>query len=77
MPPEVLRPNSLLTNLLLDDQTDHSTHGYGTCDNIFVYMSDTTNPGLVVYDAQLDSAWRLGHPAFFPETDWGTFRVGD
>ncbi|KAG8306801.1 hypothetical protein J6590_038735 [Homalodisca vitripennis] len=75
MPPEVLRPNTLLTNLALDDQNDDGGQGYGSCDNIYVYMSDTTNPGIVVYDARRDSAWRLGNPAFFPEPDWGTFRL--
>jgi len=76
MPPEVLRPNTLLTNLVLDDQNDDSSAGgYGSCDNTYVYMSDTTNPGLVVYDARRDSAWRLGNPAFFPDPDWGTYRV--
>lgn len=73
MPPEVLRPNTLLTNLVLDSNA--RGQGYNTCDDTFVYMSDTTNPGIVVYDASRDSAWRLGHPAMFPETDWGTFRV--
>lgn len=77
MPPEVLRPNTLLTNLVLDDQNDDGAQGYGSCDNIFVYMSDTTNPGLVVYDARRDAAWRIGNPSFFPEPDWGTFRVSD
>lgn len=75
MPPEVLRPNTLLSNLVLDDQNNGLDGHAASCDNIFVYISDTTNPGLVIYDARRDSAWRLGNPAFFPEPDWGTYRV--
>lgn len=37
---QVIRPNTLLTNLILDDTS--ST----TCDDVFVYMTDTTGPGI-------------------------------
>lgn len=38
-PRQVLRPNSLLTNLIIDESIQ------GTCDSAFVYMSDTAAPG--------------------------------
>lgn len=36
---QVLRPNSLLTNLVIDETLAT------TCDDVFVYMTDTTGPG--------------------------------
>lgn len=74
-PSDVLRPNSLLSGLVLDDQNDSGSGAYGSCDSMFVYMSDTTNPGLVVYDASRDSAWRIANPAMFPDPDFGTYTV--
>lgn len=38
-PRQVLRPNSLLTNLVIDETVQ------GNCDHAFVYMSDTAAPG--------------------------------
>ncbi|XP_039289949.1 protein yellow [Nilaparvata lugens] len=75
-PQEVLRRNSLLTNFVLDDQNDDGAGGYGGCDNVFVYMADTTNPAVVVYDSRRDSAWRLSHPLMFPDPDHGTYSLG-
>lgn len=37
---QVLRPNTLLTNLIIDDVSAT------TCDDVFIYMSDTAGPGL-------------------------------
>lgn len=73
-PPEILRRNSLLTNLVIDDNT-RSEFGVPDCDNVFVYMSDSTNPALIVYDSRKDSAWRITHPYMFPDPDFGTYRV--
>ena len=73
-PPEILRRNSLLTNLVIDDNT-RSEYGIPDCDNVFVYMSDSTNPALIVYDSRKDSAWRITHPFMFPDPDFGTYRV--
>ena len=36
---KVMRPNSLLTNLVIDDTTAT------TCDDVYVYITDTTGPG--------------------------------
>ncbi|KAI5699113.1 hypothetical protein M8J75_016456 [Diaphorina citri] len=74
-PPEVLRLNTLLTNIILDDLNEDAAGGYGNCDNIFAYMSDSTNPGILVYDSRNDRAWRLSHPAMFPDPDFGTYSV--
>lgn len=76
-PSDVLRPNSLLSGLVLDDQNDDGSGAFGDCENIFVYLSDTTNPGLIVYDARRDSAWRIGNPAMFPDPDFGTYTVSN
>ncbi|XP_050540185.1 protein yellow-like [Daktulosphaira vitifoliae] len=78
LPPEILRKNTLLTNLVIDDQTEisHLQDGFlGDCDNVFVYMSDSTNPAILVYDARRDTAWRLSHPYMFPDPDFGIFNV--
>lgn len=39
LPRQVLRPSSLLTNLVIDEEAQ------GRCDSAFVYMSDTASPG--------------------------------
>ncbi|KAJ3617558.1 hypothetical protein MTP99_007270 [Tenebrio molitor] len=68
-PRQVLRPNSLLTNLVIDETVQ------GNCDHAFVYMSDTAAPGLVVYDAARDTAWRLVHPSMFPDPNFSDYTV--
>lgn len=68
----------MLTNLVIDDQTEvsHLQDGFlGDCDNVFIYMSDSTNPGILVYDARRDTAWRLSHPFMYPDPDFGTMSV--
>ncbi|KAE8737658.1 hypothetical protein FOCC_FOCC016884 [Frankliniella occidentalis] len=74
-PQAVLRLNSLLTNFVIDDVSRGPPTTPGSCDNAFVYLSDTTAPGLVVYDVQKDSAWRISHPSMFPSPDHGTYKV--
>lgn len=68
-PRNVLRPNSLLTNLILDES------GF-SCDDTAVYITDTANPGLVVYDSRKDAAWRFTHPSMWPEPDRSSYTVG-
>lgn len=60
--------------MVIDDNT-RSEYGVSDCDNVFVYMTDSTNPALVVYDARKDSAWRISSPLMFPDPDFGTYRV--
>lgn len=43
LPNEVLRPSSLLTNLVVDENIQ------GRCDSAFVYMTDTASPGKYSY----------------------------
>lgn len=38
-PLQVLRPNTLMTNLIIDDTAAT------TCDDVFLYISDTAGPG--------------------------------
>ncbi|XP_049854825.1 protein yellow-like [Schistocerca gregaria] len=68
-PQDVLRPSSLLTNLVIDDE------GSRSCDDVFVYMSDSAAPGLVVYDAGRDSAWRVSQSYMWPHPDRSAFQV--
>ncbi|PSN37919.1 hypothetical protein C0J52_12242 [Blattella germanica] len=82
LPKEVLRPNTLLTNLVIDYEVvggipDRGSLGgfYGfqiprqTCDDAFLYMTDTANAGIVVYDVRKDSAWRVFHPYMIPHPE--------
>ncbi|XP_076684599.1 dopaminechrome tautomerase isoform X2 [Andrena cerasifolii] len=69
-PREVLRPNTLLTNLLIDDVSAT------TCDDVFVYISDTAGPGLLVFDGARDRSWRVVHASMYPHPDFSTYRIG-
>ncbi|XP_046470643.1 dopaminechrome tautomerase [Neodiprion pinetum] len=69
-PREVLRLNSLLTNLVIDD------NAATTCDDVFVYMPDTTAPGIVVYDAATDRSWRVSHASMYPDPDHTMYQIG-
>lgn len=44
-PRELLRPSSLLTNIVLDDTRSSSSRLSSSCDNLFAYISDTVAPG--------------------------------
>lgn len=41
-PKEVVEPESLFTNLVIDDTTSHPNNH---CDDVFVYITDTVEPG--------------------------------
>ncbi|CAG9857969.1 unnamed protein product [Phyllotreta striolata] len=69
LPDGVLRPSSLLTNLVVDESIQ------GRCDSAFVYMSDTAAPGLVVYDGRRDEAWRFVHPSMFPDPNFSDYNI--
>ncbi|KAJ8959618.1 hypothetical protein NQ318_021804 [Aromia moschata] len=68
-PRQVIRPGSLLTNLIIDEEA------HGKCDSAFIYMSDTTAPGLVVYDAGNDRAWRMVDPSFYPDPNFSDYDI--
>ncbi|CAG9773980.1 unnamed protein product [Ceutorhynchus assimilis] len=70
-PREVLRPSSLLANLIIDESVQ------GTCDSAFLYLADTAAPGLVVYDALRDRTWRVTHPSMFPDPNFATYTIND
>jgi hypothetical protein len=84
---QVLRPNSLLTNLVIDYEIvgaregDNSFYGFQQqkqqqgCDDIFVYMTDTASAAIVVYDVRNDAAWRIFHPTMLPHPDHSTYYV--
>lgn len=75
-PPEILRRNTLLTNLVIDEVGGGADLGLSSdCDNVFAYISDSVNPALIVYDARKDAAWRITNPYMFPDPDFGTYRV--
>nr|ATU83035.1 secreted hypothetical protein [Pristhesancus plagipennis] len=76
LPKSVTRPNTLIANFELDEpSTALSSTSYNSCDNIFVYMTDTTNPGIIVYDVARENFWRLQHPNMYADPDFGTYRV--
>ncbi|XP_013102521.2 major royal jelly protein 1 [Stomoxys calcitrans] len=70
-PSGVLRGESLFTNLVIDETTTKS----GTCDDVFVYISDTVEPGIVVYDCIRDTTWRVSHPAMYPDPDFAQAQI--
>ncbi|XP_063618525.1 protein yellow [Cydia splendana] len=73
-PRELLRPSSLLTNLVLDE-TRSSARLASNCDNIFAYISDTVAPGIIVYDGHRDNAWRVTHASMYPDPDMGEYDI--
>ncbi|XP_069358528.1 dopaminechrome tautomerase-like [Maniola hyperantus] len=75
-PRELLRPASLLTNLVLDETRSAPRHHASSCDNIFAYITDTVAPGIIVYDARRDNAWRVTHASMYPDPDLGEYDIG-
>ncbi|KAL1498202.1 hypothetical protein ABEB36_009037 [Hypothenemus hampei] len=68
-PREILRPASLLANLIIDESVQ------GTCDSAFLYLADTAAPGIIVYDALRDRTWRVTHPSMFPDPNFATYTI--
>ncbi|KAL1398919.1 hypothetical protein pipiens_008588 [Culex pipiens pipiens] len=66
-PPEVVRRESLYTNIIIDETTSRPENN---CDDVFVYITDTVAPGIVVYDSGKDLTWRVSHPAMYPDPDF-------
>uniref|UniRef100_A0A0A1XS81 Protein yellow n=1 Tax=Zeugodacus cucurbitae TaxID=28588 RepID=A0A0A1XS81_ZEUCU len=71
LPNDVLRNQSILVNLIVDETTSTS----GTCDDVFVYIADTVRPAIIVYDGARDMVWRLSHPAMWPDPDFGLIQI--
>lgn len=70
-PPQVLRDRSLLTTLVLDE--DHNFPG--NCDNMFIYVSDTSSPGMIVYDLARDATWRFEDRSLTPDPRQATYNI--
>ncbi|XP_059611149.1 major royal jelly protein 1 [Phlebotomus argentipes] len=66
-PPEVVRGESLYTNLIIDDTSSKIENH---CDDVFVYITDTVEPAIVVYDSGHDVTWRLSHPSMYPDPNF-------
>ncbi|PNF23198.1 hypothetical protein B7P43_G02723 [Cryptotermes secundus] len=86
LPREVIRPNSLLTNLEIDYEIvgaqgeENIFYGFQnqkqqSCDDVFLYITDTANAGIIVYDVRNDAAWRVFHPTMLPHPDHSTYYV--
>ncbi|XP_018563304.1 protein yellow-like [Anoplophora glabripennis] len=69
LPKEVIRPFTALTNLVIDESVQ------GKCDSAFFYITDTTTPGLIVYDGKKDQAWRFSHPTMYPNPDSAVYDI--
>ncbi|KAG5877670.1 hypothetical protein JTB14_013915 [Gonioctena quinquepunctata] len=69
IPEDVLRPVSVMTNLIIDESVQ------GRCDSAFIYMSDTVAAGLVVHDGATDKSWRFSDPSMFPNPDYGNINI--
>ncbi|KOC60606.1 Protein yellow [Habropoda laboriosa] len=70
-PRDALRPNTLLTNLIIDDTSAT------TCDDVFLYISDTAGPGLLVFDGATDRSWRVVHATMYPDPNFSMYRIGN
>jgi hypothetical protein len=84
--PQILRPHSLLTNLVIDYEVigagggDGSFYGFQhqtqqTCDDAFLYITDTAGAAIVVYDVRRDAVWRVFDPSMLPHPDHSTYYV--
>ncbi|XP_011494304.1 PREDICTED: protein yellow [Ceratosolen solmsi marchali] len=69
-PRQSLRPNSLFTNLIIDDTTAT------TCDDVYAYISDTTGPGLVVFEGATGKSWRFLHASMLPNVNYVSYKIG-
>ncbi|XP_065340564.1 protein yellow-like [Cloeon dipterum] len=70
-PPQVLRERSLLTTLSLDEEYSSISN----CENMFVYISDTSAPGLIIYDLGRDLTWRFEHQSLMPDPQQATYTI--
>lgn len=73
-PKEVVRKESLFTNIIVDETTSRPENH---CDDAVVYISDTVEPAIVVYDSGRDLTWRLSHPSMYADPDFSESRIGN
>ncbi|XP_012269406.2 protein yellow [Athalia rosae] len=69
-PRDSVRQNSLFTNLVIDETSAT------TCDDVFIYITDTANAGIVVYDGAADRSWRVTHASMLPNPDYTMYQIG-
>ncbi|KAL6427914.1 hypothetical protein ACFW04_008383 [Cataglyphis niger] len=69
-PREVLRPDTLLTNFVIDEVSAK------TCDDVFLYITDTLGPGILVFDGVRNRSWRVVHASMYPNPDEATYKIG-
>ncbi|XP_021914705.1 protein yellow [Zootermopsis nevadensis] len=83
LPRQVLRPNSLLTNLVIDYEVAGTAGGFGsfygfqqqTCDDVFLYITDTAGAAIIVYDVRRAASWRVFDPSMLPHPDHSTYNI--
>ncbi|CRK89988.1 CLUMA_CG003715, isoform A [Clunio marinus] len=73
-PKEVVRKESLFTNIIVDETTSLPENH---CDDAVVYITDTVEPALVVYDSGRDLTWRLSHPSMYADPAFSESRIGN
>ncbi|CAD7090713.1 unnamed protein product [Hermetia illucens] len=61
---------SLLVTPIVDIRSQ--SHG---CRKTMVYIADITGFGLLVYDYEANTSWRIENKLMFPNPDWGTFTI--
>ncbi|KAG4067883.1 hypothetical protein HA402_010569 [Bradysia odoriphaga] len=66
-PREVIRGETLYTNMVIDETTSRPENH---CDDVYIYITDTVEPAIVVYDSGRDLTWRLSHPAMYPDPNF-------
>ncbi|XP_049303818.1 protein yellow isoform X3 [Bactrocera dorsalis] len=49
----------------------------GNCSKVQVYMADVLYHGLVVYNSELDTAWRIENRFMYPDPDYGLLSIAD
>ncbi|XP_039960770.1 protein yellow-like [Bactrocera tryoni] len=49
----------------------------GNCSKVQVYVADVLYHGLVVYDSELDAAWRIENRFMYPDPDYGLLSIAD
>lgn len=57
---------SILSNIAVEDND---------CENIFVYLADSGEPGLIVYSVKEKESWRVKHHFFHPDPLAGNFSI--
>ncbi|KAJ6623030.1 Protein yellow [Pseudolycoriella hygida] len=66
-PGEVVKGDTLFTNMIIDETTSRPENN---CDDVFVYITDTIKPAIVVYDSSHDLTWRSTHPSMYPDPNF-------